>query len=51
VTASDVKAYLAKIGRKGGKRRVENQTQEERKELARRAAQVRWAKNKSSAQK
>jgi hypothetical protein len=41
-----VKEYLAKIGRKGGKKRVKNQSPEERKESARRAAQARWAKQK-----
>ena len=40
-----VKEYLAKIGRKGGKSRVKNQTDKERRESARRAAQARWAKH------
>ena len=42
---SEITAYLAKIGRKGGKRRVQNQTPEQRTESARNAAQARWAKN------
>jgi hypothetical protein len=41
-----VKQYLAKIGKKGGKNRVKNQTAEQRQESARRAAQARWAKKK-----
>ena len=41
-----VKQYLAKIGRKGGKNRVKNQSAQERQESARRAAQARWAKVK-----
>jgi hypothetical protein len=41
-----VKEYLARIGRKGGKNRVKNQTAEERTKTARRAAQARWAKSK-----
>ena len=41
-----VREYLAKIGSKGGKKRVKNQTPEERKSQARRAAQARWAKAK-----
>jgi len=42
---SEIRDYLAKIGRKGGKTRVENQTPEQRTESARKAAQARWAKN------
>jgi hypothetical protein len=34
------------LGRRGGKARVKNQTAEQRKESARRAAQARWAKEK-----
>jgi len=47
---STVKEYLAKIGRKGGKARVQNQTPEQRRESARRAAQARWAKAKKKNQ-
>ncbi len=36
--------YLARIGRKGGKARVANQTPEQRAASARRAAEARWAK-------
>jgi hypothetical protein len=32
------------LGRRGGKARVENQTPEQRKESAQRAAKARWAK-------
>jgi len=38
--------FFVKEGRKGGKKRVKNQTVEERIESARRAAQARWAKPK-----
>lgn len=36
--------HLSKLGKKGGKSRQEQMTPEERKELARKAAQARWAK-------
>lgn len=43
-----VKAYLAKIGKKGGevggKRSLETLTDEERRDRARKAAEARWAK-------
>jgi len=43
-----VRAYFVKMGRKGGKiggkKRVANQTAEERSESARKAVQARWAK-------
>jgi len=42
---SEISDYLARIGRKGGKTRVKNQTPEQRIQSARRAAQARWAKN------
>jgi hypothetical protein len=42
---TEIRDYLAKIGRKGGKTRVQNQTPEQRTESARKAAQARWAKN------
>jgi hypothetical protein len=35
-------------GRKGGKKRAQNLTPEERRESARKAAQARWAKDKKS---
>jgi hypothetical protein len=38
------------LGRRGGKARVKNQTPEQRKESARRAAQARWAKAKKKNQ-
>jgi len=34
------------LGRKGGKKRAQKLTAEERKESARKAAQARWAKEK-----
>jgi phage gp16-like protein len=36
--------YLAELGRKGGKARTNQMTPAERKQLARKAAQARWAK-------
>jgi len=48
---SDVRAYFAKIGAKGGKKggmaRAAKMTAEERKESARKAVLARWAKKKS----
>jgi hypothetical protein len=35
-----------RLGRKGGKARVQSQTPEQRKESARKAALARWAKEK-----
>ena len=47
---SDLSAYMAAIGRKGGqiggKRRMETMTPEKRSALARIAVQTRWAKKK-----
>jgi hypothetical protein len=40
--------YLAELGRKGGKARTKQMTPAERKELARKAAQARWAKQKGT---
>jgi hypothetical protein len=45
--ADEVRKYLASLGRKGGKSRTQQMTAEERKELARKAAQARWAKASS----
>ena len=44
VTKDEMAEYLRKLGRKGGKTRAKNQTPEQRKESARKAAQARWAK-------
>jgi hypothetical protein len=38
--------FFRKTGRLGGKARVKNQTAQQRKDSARRAAQARWAKQK-----
>jgi len=38
--------HLSKLGRKGGKARLDTMTEEERKESARKAAQARWGKRK-----
>jgi hypothetical protein len=49
---SPISQYLATIGRKGGlkggKARAENMTPERRKEIARKAAGVRWGKKDES---
>jgi hypothetical protein len=49
----EMRDYLAKIGRKGGKvggkRRLETMTGAERQESARKAVQARWAKAKRDA--
>jgi len=46
----DVRAYFARMGKKGGKiggsSRAANMTAEERSEAARKAVQARWAKKK-----
>jgi len=39
--------YLASIGRRGGKARLTKMTASERREVARKAARARWAKQKS----
>lgn len=48
----DVRAYLSKLGKKGGKKggamRAANMTKEERSESARNAVEVRWQKAKES---
>lgn len=44
VTKVEMSEYLRKLGRKGGKTRAKNQTPEQRKESAHKAAQARWAK-------
>lgn len=38
--------HLSKLGKKGGKARLQTMTAEERTEVARKAAQARWAKRK-----
>ena len=46
MTKDDVRAYLASIGRKGGKKsgkaRMKTMTAEQRSEIARKAANARW---------
>ena len=42
----ELQKYLASLGRKGGKSRTQQMSAEERKDLARKAAQARWAKAK-----
>jgi hypothetical protein len=37
--------HLSKLGKKGGKARLETMTEDQRKESARKAAQARWAKH------
>jgi hypothetical protein len=51
----DVSAYLAEIGRRGGKKggpaRMATLTREQRQELARKAAHARWSKSKKGKRK
>jgi hypothetical protein len=48
----ELREYLAKLGKKGGKKggpaRAAAMTPEQRSESARKAVQARWAKNKRS---
>jgi hypothetical protein len=46
VQKSELSKYLAALGSKGGKAAAKNRTADQRKELARKAAQARWAKEK-----
>jgi len=41
-----LKQYLAEIGKKGGKRRLETMSDDQRREAARKAAKARWSKKK-----
>ena len=43
----EIREYFAKFGRKGGKATAAKLSPEERKRIARQAAQARWAKKKS----
>lgn len=49
VSASDISRVMSAMGRKGGKvsgkRRLVTMTAEQRQEVARKAAQTRWAKH------
>jgi hypothetical protein len=36
--------HLSRLGKKGGKARLQTMTEDERSEVARKAAQARWAK-------
>jgi len=42
----EIREYMAKLGRKGGSVRKKKLTPERRAEIARKAAQARWAKAK-----
>ncbi len=44
--AREKKFSASEFGRRGGKARAEQLTKEQRKEIARKAAQARWAKKK-----
>ena len=50
VKKSELSKYLAALGSKGGKATAKNRTADQRKELARKAAQARWAKKRKSAE-
>ena len=51
VSTSDISRVMSAMGRKGGKiggkRRLTTMTAEQRREIALKAAQTRWAKHKS----
>jgi len=40
--------HLSKLGKKGGKARLQTMTEDERSAVARKAAQARWAKKKKT---
>jgi hypothetical protein len=42
-----ISEYMARIGKKGGKKRLQTMTAKERKERAARAAKARWTGGKS----
>lgn len=44
--SKEAREYFAKEGRRGAKIRSKNMTPERRKEVARKAAEARWAKKK-----
>ncbi len=41
----EIRDYFAKFGKEGGKATARNRTPEERSDAARKAVEVRWAKN------
>ena len=43
-----ISEYMSRIGKKGGKRRLQTMTEKERKEQATRAIRARWAKEQQS---
>lgn len=47
--SKEAREYFAKEGRRGAKIRARNMTPERRKEVARKAAQARWARRKKEA--
>jgi hypothetical protein len=48
VTKKEIREYFAKFGRKGGLATARNLTPEQRKAIARKAAQARWAKQRKA---
>jgi len=50
VTRKEIREYFAKFGREGGKARAKKLTPARRQEVARKAAQARWAKRKAASQ-
>jgi len=51
VSAKDLSEYFAKMGKKGGKKRVQKQSAEQRKASARHAAEARWGEEKAHTEK
>lgn len=46
VKPSEIREYFAKVGKKGGKARAAKLTKEEQRDIGRKAALARWAKEK-----
>jgi len=44
----EIRAYFARFGKQGGKKRAQNMTPEQRSEAARKAVRARWARIDSS---
>lgn len=46
----EIKAYLSKLGKKGGKNRMKSMTKEERKALSRKGHEARWGYKQQNSQ-
>ena len=45
---TEIRKYLAELGRRGGKKRAEQLSAKERSEIARKGAVARWAKRREA---